>query len=132
MRKTITGFLTILLAGCSQQAINTSNKPDENLPQEYRQLSWVLTADVKKELSSAISKRDFRLLTVSGRGAMLPGIPSDERTEAKRICGIKYMKGVGDVILNEQHKILRQKAIDYAKAYNAKIIENCRKTQIVP
>lgn len=122
-----------VVVGCSQpqqQAqTETQQQPTqamETLPENLKQFAWLQGADSKVDAEAAVAKKDFRLLAVSGRGLMIPGIAVEDREAAKNKCGIRYMEGMGDVIQPDpEFRKWRKKGSEYAKAYNAIVHKHC-------
>lgn len=75
----------------------------------------------------ATRKKDFRLLGFSTRVTTVPGIASAKRQASIEQCGLRLLKGFGDVIKSEKQGESMKKAYDYASRYNQIIIQNCLK-----
>ncbi len=120
-----------VLVSCGQskqadeQAAEEAAATAANLPEAIKPLAWLATADSDKDAQKAIAAKDYRLMAISGRGLMIPGIAADVAEKAKASCGIQYMDGMGDVIQGPEHKKWYQKGKDYAKAYNAIVAKQC-------
>ncbi len=89
-------------------------------------LSWVHKSSVKSDIDEAVSKGDFRVFVLATRGLSVPGIEVKERAEVVQLCGQKYLPGAGDIIINERHKSLYEKALKYAETYNQQVASLCR------
>lgn len=93
---------------------------------EYEQkLQWVKQANAQQDAMAAVAKRDFRLMAMAQRGTIIPGVDADNSLRYELKCGIKLIKGVGDVIRGKEHLELMKKAHRYALKYNAIIKIHC-------
>lgn len=127
-----------IVSGCQSNSTTKNSEADEatamaedtRLSEEQNKvihsLSWVHNASVKRDLENAVSNGDFRVFVLATRGLSVPGIDVNERADLVQLCGQKYLPGVGDIIINEQHKSLYQKALKYAESYNQQMVALCR------
>jgi hypothetical protein len=115
-------WLVLVLYGCNNTAPTQEAEP---LSKAIEQLGWLTTADSNKDVKVAIANKDYRLLAISGRGTMLPGIVPEQAKRAKAQCGLHFMPGMGDSITNKEHKKWWQKGRDYATRYNVQMIKYC-------
>lgn len=124
LRISILALLFSVIACQTQTDVDmTQLSPDER--KGVAALSWLKHADVEREIQTALSKNDMRLLATAGRSTDLPGVPVEMASKAKSVCGIRYVEGSTDVVQGEVHLKMLQAAYDYADAYNRKIIKHC-------
>ena len=90
-------------------------------------LQWVEKFDLESEIARALQEQDFRLFVIAKRGPNVPGISLDKQATFKKMCGEKYLEGIGDVQFGEAHKKLYNKAIQFASDYNVSVAKNCVK-----
>ena len=83
--------------------------------------------DPVADAQAAIEKGDLRLLGFATRVTSVPGINKAIRKSAIEACGVRLIKGFGDVIRSEAELSAMQLASRYAKRYNAVIVETCLK-----
>ena len=121
--------LTILALAISASACTIAPEaPKTKLTGKLAIFNWLQTANVKQDVKQAINNQDFRLIAIAGRGKAIPGIPLEQARQGKTACGSKYIGGLGDSYnKDKEYKNWWQKAREYAKAYNQKIIEYCLK-----
>ncbi len=81
--------------------------------------------DPAADAQAALTKGDLRLLGFAQRLTIIPGIEPNNRQAAIDACGVRLMKGFGDVIRSDDELSAMQVAHEYAKRYNAVIIERC-------
>jgi hypothetical protein len=111
-------LIWLIPALCSCNSTTEPVKESDPLPKELKLLSWLGKADIDRDTTGAIQNKDFRLLAIAGRGMAIPGIEPEEQVKAKQLCKLRYMTGMGDVIVNEEHRAWWKKAQDYAAKYN--------------
>lgn len=80
-----------------------------------------------KDAELAASNGDFRLYQAPGRGGILPGIDTQMRNNAARVCGIKVIEEISDVITSEDDRKKRKQLIKYASNYNQEMYSLCLK-----
>ncbi|NQZ07902.1 MAG: hypothetical protein HRT35_12135 [Algicola sp.] len=113
-------WLMPLLSCCA------STKPtSDQLPKELKLLSWVMYADSDKDAAEAIKIDDHRLLALSVRGAILPGISVEESDKVKQQCRFRYLTGMGDTIVNSEHRRWWRTGYNYAERYNKIMVKYC-------
>jgi len=88
-------------------------------------LSWLRDADASRDAKQAIARGDKRLLAMASRSPSLPGVPAEQTSKAKAVCGIHYVKGSTDAVMGETHLRLLQAARDYARQYNGIMLSVC-------
>lgn len=112
----------MLLHGCQ----STEPKPQsDDLPKELKLLSWIHYADSDKDSATAIKNKDFRLLALSLRGAILPGIDIEKSDQVKQQCRYRFLTGMGDTIVNKEHRTWWRKGYNYAERYNKIMVKHC-------
>ena len=79
----------------------------------------------EKNARTALDKGDIRLLGFALRATSVPGIAATDRKAAMNICGVRLIRGFGDVIRKGEDMTARQQAFEYAKRYNAVVLEAC-------
>ena len=119
----LTWLTALALCGCNDKA----SRPETAEAAPPEPLKWLADANPDKDAKSAIAAKDFRLLAISGRGLMLPGITESDKEKAKQQCGIRYMEGMGDVIKDKQYKQWWDKGKQYAQSYNTLVSAYCVK-----
>jgi len=72
---------------------------------------------------------DFRLYQVPGRGMVLPGIEPEERKLAAKLCGTQIIKGISDVVIDDEELNQHKKLVEKAKHYNRQIYKKCRQAK---
>jgi len=88
-------------------------------------LTWLQDADATRDAQRAIRRGDRRLLAMATRGPDLPGVPADQVSRAKSVCGIRYVEGSTDAVMGQTHLKLLQAARDYASQYNRIMLDTC-------
>jgi len=78
-----------------------------------------------KDAQLSIEKGDFRLFQVPGRGTVLPGVATKQRTNAAKLCGVKIIEGISDVIQKDEDIEKRKQLTQYASQYNALVYTEC-------
>ena len=79
----------------------------------------------EEDARTAIDKGDLRLLGFATRVTSVPGVPKADKKTAKEVCGVRLIRGFGDVIRSEAELVAMQKASAYAKRYNAVMLVEC-------
>lgn len=117
-----------------QEDTSISTVPDavatakEQHQYEPFKLKWLDYADPIADANLAIAKNDFTLLAFSNRGIRFPGVKEEDYDleQVTTECGVKVLKGTGDMLEPgddlERRKMLRE----YAKQYNSLVFEACR------
>ncbi|KZN69869.1 hypothetical protein [Pseudoalteromonas luteoviolacea] len=83
--------------------------------------------DVDEAINRAVKQQDYRLYLTQGRRPVLPGLEQTSVEMIKGHCGTKYLPETGDVIRGEDAKRERISRYNFAKAYNVKMYELCKK-----
>lgn len=79
---------------------------------------------LEQELSANLTRQDYRLIVIAGRGELAPGIAAEQQASAKARCGVRYLDGLGDVIRPEQ-KEAHARLSAYASEYNQLMVTHC-------
>ena len=99
---------------------------DSSAVKDYeRDLQWVNSANAEADARAALAEGDFRLMTVPGRGEVIPGIEASQRSTYSLRCGTRLIPGMSDAVRDESHLRLLKKASEYGARYNSLIIEKC-------
>jgi hypothetical protein len=118
-------WLAPVLVGCS--STTPKGQQTSAMTESYPQFNWLQHADSEKDALAAIARKDYRLLAISGRGNMLPGVKPELAEQAKKQCKERFMDGMGDTLRDKEHRKLWKKGRDYAVAYNTIILKSCLK-----
>ncbi|MET0052528.1 MAG: glutamyl-tRNA amidotransferase [Candidatus Thiodiazotropha sp.] len=121
--------LLLTLTACQERTDIDLSTLTERERQAVEALAWLRQADAKQDAQVAIVHNDLRLLALSGRVPVLPGVATDRSDDAKRRCGIRPLEGTTDTVLGDTHRILLQRASDYAAEYNRIMIAHCLKVR---
>ena len=78
---------------------------------------------------AAMVKGDLRLLGFALRATVVPGVALTDKQAAMDACGVRLMKGYGDVVRSDDQANAMQLAHEYAKRYNAVMVIECLKKQ---
>ncbi len=113
-----------ILCSCGSKVSET---PIEPVPEGLVALAWLNTANPDVDVKQAISRKDYRLKAVAGRGPMVPGVPPDIKQHAIEKCGVDYMPGMGDVMRSKEHRKWWKKGLNYAITYNEQLLPFCTK-----
>ncbi|MFQ1751687.1 hypothetical protein ACK34K_05705 [Aeromonas veronii] len=81
----------------------------------------VVAASLTEAIDESLAAQDYRLIV---RGGMAPGVVESLQAEARTRCGVRYLKGFGDVIEMGKESEFEQR-IDYATRYNRQMLERC-------
>lgn len=99
------------------------NNDTQAIPEPYR---WLTSANVANDVASYSAQGDFRLIALANRGNTIVGLSeSDNAENLKAQCGVRFLEGLGDVIKVGPEKQWRDKAVEYAKAYNTQMRMLC-------
>jgi hypothetical protein len=115
------------LNGCQDVAGGNSESSSSIEIAAFQSLDWVVDADPIADARLAIAGSDLRLLSMARRGAPLPGVPIESAADARDMCGVRYLPGTTDRVLNKQHLELLRSARDYAERYNSVVVQTCLK-----
>ncbi|PAJ74723.1 hypothetical protein CJF42_09185 [Pseudoalteromonas sp. NBT06-2] len=96
------------LAACGNSDVLQSKQQDLKKP----------VNKVMKAIDMAKSQSDFRLYTALGRKLTIPGFENRNFETIKSQCGLRPMKGTGDVFKSTQEKKERRLKYQFARQYN--------------
>jgi len=109
------------LVACSNNDVSQSNQQETQKP-----LNKVMQA-----IEMATSHSDYRLYMTQGRNLTIPGFENAHFEEIKSVCGLKSMKGTGDVFKSDEAKQQRRLKYQFAKQFNEIMYPLCLKNQKV-
>ena len=81
------------------------------------------------DAQAAMINGDLRLLGFALRATVVPGVALTDKQAAMDACGVRLMKGFGDVVRSDDQANAMQLAHEYAKRYNAVMVVECLKKQ---
>ncbi|MGR5276076.1 hypothetical protein ACPV5J_05275 [Vibrio rotiferianus] len=84
---------------------------------------------VEADTQKALNAEDYRLFQVPGRGNVLPGIETEERAFAAKLCGVKIIQGISDIVRDDEELEKRKVLTQYAAEYNLKMYPKCKKAK---
>ena len=121
--------LAVLFVALLQLACNTTINGKESaevneIPNHLATLNWVHAANAKQDVKVSADKQDYRLFILAGRGEHMPGVQPDKASESKQRCGMRYLQGSTDLVRDDQHSQLLQKAYRYAEDYNQLMLQH--------
>ena len=125
MKQGLLLLVGLILMSCNGAADKPPVATEEPVPDAVAALTWVETADPDKDAEAAIANGDYRLWVMAGRGERAPGLTSDQQFFKTR-CGIRYLPGSTDLVVNQRHMQLMGTLEDYAAAYNQKMLPYCQ------
>ena len=138
MLRIVSGLICSLwLFGCVQTDQQDEENSEESTLQNTQEpsnlyepfdLKWLEYADPLADANLAIAKDNFTLLAFSNRGLRFPGI-SDLEYDLETLtaaCGVKVLKGTGDMLEPGQSLERRKKLREYATRYNPLVFEACQ------
>ena len=99
-------------------------------PDPVQMLRWVEKSNPVEDAKKAISTGDFRLLLVHGSRSWLPGVPPGKEDFFRSKFSTKVIEGTSDVVKNDEHFKLIDRAVAYAKAYNRYVTKHIRVEQL--
>lgn len=127
-------FCSVLFACTSTTQETSDDLAISDAPESYNEqqlepyeLKWLAYADPIADANLAIAKNDFTLLAFSNRGIRFPGV-SEEAYDLEtltKVCGVKVLKGTGDMLQQGQSLERRKKLRAYAKQYNNQVFKVC-------
>lgn len=135
MKKYITGSLLLsltplLLQGCMSNT-GRDAKP-QSLTETHKdnafekKLSVLKKKNPEQDAKRAIGQGNRTFLVKAGRGLNIPGVSAAQYEQVKRVCGLNYADGFGDVIYGEKHRQYYSAFVEYATRYNTVILTACR------
>jgi hypothetical protein len=122
--------LVLLIVCFSLLACNPGSEKqvseNTSVPEHIALLEWARVADAQHDAKTAIANSDYRLLILAGRGERMLGISPEESGSLKKRCGTRYLQGSTDVIRDDEHLSLLNKAHQYAEEYNKIVATACQ------
>jgi hypothetical protein len=123
------------LSACAAQSESSTNTA-ANVPYEASAMSpqeaeavaplrWLDTADPVADSKRAIDQGRPTLLSLGGRGASLPGMAPELRSQLTRKCPVRVLPGATDMVRGDAHLRYLQRAHDYAERYNRAMLAFC-------
>jgi len=111
----------LVSAGC-KKAAHSAEKEDPTGPLIINEES-----EPVKDAHTAIEMGDYRLLMLSGRLPLMPGVNTGNIKDWQEECGIRYLGGTGDVVKSDDESKQRRRKVSYATEYNQIILEYCKR-----
>lgn len=103
-----------------------SQKIDQDSQQEpYKPARWHVTAVAEDDAAIALKNKDYRLLAFALRVTHIPGVKPEQVQAYREHCGLRFLKGFGDIIHSEEELKRMKQARGYALRYNAVITSEC-------
>jgi hypothetical protein len=96
------------------------------LDPNVQKLQWLDAADPQADARQAVKTGDLRLLGMATRSINIPGVKADQVIKYDEKCGFQLIDGISDVVRNDEHLRLMQKARSYALKYNTVIMSYCK------
>jgi hypothetical protein len=116
--------LTLLLASIFTTQLNAMSRT----PEVYAPPVWNETAQADQDAAYALANNDLRLLAYTTRSIMVPGIRLEDKELLSSKCGLRMLKGFGDVVRSDA-QLQKMKALrGYAEKYNEIIAAQCSAT----
>jgi hypothetical protein len=83
---------------------------------------WLTHADPVQDCAAAWERGDHRFIGVYGFAPYTPGVPKTA-ADLVKANGLRYLGGTSDAIESKEHGQAVEKATDYARRYNAALLE---------
>jgi len=125
LESTITLLSVFLLASCINAQATGSTEMDSQEKNAIALLAWLDSADPERDAKIAVSQGQLGLLSMGGRGAVLPGIPLEQSGQYADKCGVSIVPGATDVVRGDAHLQYLQRAREYAETYNKIVGRHC-------
>jgi len=119
-------FFCLLVISLSVHAMSPATENTTNITSS-KHGKTLHDSNPETDARTAIIKGDLRLLGFALRATVVPGVALTDRQSAMDTCGIRLMKGFGDVVRSDDQANAMQLAHEYAKRYNAVILKQCFK-----
>lgn len=118
-----TSLLMMMIVGCGDVNTSSSATLNAEVPEAYL---WLSDANVAVDIKSFVDKDDYRLIAIANRGKTIVGLSEGDDTAllASR-CGVRFLSGLGDTIASTEDKQWRDRALEYASAFNAGMKKIC-------
>jgi hypothetical protein len=110
--------IALVVAGCATTKQSAICANEQMAP--MKTLREIEKADPVFDLKVALKRKDFRFVGIRGYTLEVPGI---ERKDILTRYGIKVIEGTSDAIVDKEDGRLQKLARDYAKRYNALLME---------
>jgi len=117
-------FLCMLAVSLPVMAMSSSPE-DEPVSPELTRDKQYKDRNPEEDARTALDKGDLRLLGFALRATVVPGIAAVDRQSMIDTCGVRLIKGFGDVIRSDKQATAMQQAHEYAERYNAVVSKNC-------
>jgi hypothetical protein len=121
----ITLFFALLLTSCMNKQATGSTEMDSQEKAAIAALAWLDTANAESDAKTAVAKGQLSLLSMGGRGGVLPGIPLEQTEQYTDKCGVSIIPGATDVVRGNAHLEYLQRAREYAETYNKIVVQYC-------
>jgi hypothetical protein len=99
---------------------------DPALGEHEQKLLWIEDADAQRDAKQALAQNDFRLMGLTPRVLVIPGVDSSRTRDYELKCGIRLIDGVTDVVRSQEHLRLMKLAHTYALQYNSIVKQRCQ------
>ena len=129
LRSTSLKLLPLLFTFSSAGELLAMSQSPEKEDEQYKAAAWHHQADAATDAQNAIDNQDLRLLAFATRITIVPGIDREQLAFYREHCGLRFMKGFGDVVRSDKHLENMKQARAYALSYNQKISEHCTSTK---
>lgn len=119
-------FASAMSQNPDEDIISTQIESGEFKDKKIRKLIDPYAGKIPEEdARTALKNNDKRLLAFPLRATSLPGVELTARQAAIDACGVRYMKGFGDIVHSDEHLRAMRIAYDYATRYNSTLIKLC-------
>jgi hypothetical protein len=99
---------------------------DPAMGEHERKLSWIENADPQADAREALERNDFRLVGLTPRTLVIPGVDSAQTRNYELKCGVRLIDGFTDVVRSQEHLRLMKLAHTYALQYNSIVKLRCQ------
>lgn len=93
-----------------------------------RSLTMLQNSDPQKDFDQNIKNNDLRFVGIYGFTVIVPGV-DEYRKEYSKTYGLRMIEGTSDSITSPNVEKLNRLATDYAKKYNALLVQYVAKKQ---
>ncbi|WP_150131379.1 hypothetical protein [Caulobacter mirabilis] len=112
-REMLLGCVVVMISGCERSGPSLAQR------QHLRSLD---IAQAESDARHAASRGDYALLGIGGVGTYVPGIPDGMRLDYLSPSDVRIIHGTSDMISDDEHRALQNKARNYAKRYNETMV----------
>lgn len=91
----------------------------------YKVHKWHESAIPEDDAAFALKNKDYRLLAFALRVTHVPGVKPELVQAYREHCGLRFMKGFGDIIHSAEKLKRMKQAREYALRYNVVITSEC-------